>query len=108
MAEVVDSIIAQLEVRLGNYVTNFDRASDAHDRFTKSRPDKVGSFSTAEIQQYSDRHKQAGDAVAASSDKVARAVKAISGRDFCGQGLYSFCPKGSAGEGVCRKGCGRC
>lgn len=75
MAEVVDSIIAQLEVRLGNYVTNFDRASDAHERFTKSRPDKVGSFSTAEIQQYSDRHKQAGDAVVVASEKASRATK---------------------------------
>lgn len=75
MADIVDTIAARLEVTLGNYVTNFEKASAAHERFTRTRPDKAGSFSTAEIQQYSDRHKQAGDTVAAASEKVSRAVK---------------------------------
>lgn len=76
MAEIVDSIIAELEVRLGNYVTNFNQASDAHERFNRTRPDKAGQFSTAEIQQYSNRHKQAaGEVAGAEEAATARVVR---------------------------------
>lgn len=79
MAEAVDSIIAVLEARLGNYAAVFNEASDAHERFTVTRPDKVGQFSTQQIDQYANRHKQASNDVAqaeeAATAKITRTRK---------------------------------
>lgn len=80
MAEVVDSIIAELDVRLGNYVTNFDAASAAHKRFTDSVP-KIAALgiSAQEAEQYANRHRTAANDVAQAeeqaTDKVVRSRK---------------------------------
>lgn len=78
MAEVVDSIIADLQVRYQQYVEGFDRATAAHDRFTKSIP-KVGA-SMAPIdantaQTYADRHKKAANDIAIAEEKTTDRLK---------------------------------
>ncbi|WEK42985.1 MAG: hypothetical protein P0Y64_16830 [Candidatus Sphingomonas colombiensis] len=76
MSEVVDSIIASLEVRLGNYVRDFNAAADAHERFTKTRPDKVGEFSPQQVEQYANRHKKASlDIVKGEEDATAKVTR---------------------------------
>jgi len=82
MAEVVDSIIAELIVRDNGYVANFDKATAAHERFTKSMPKVAGGLdlSGAEAQKYANRHKKAASEVAAAEEattaKVTRTRKA--------------------------------
>lgn len=74
MAEVVDSIVAQLEARLGDYVTNFNAAADAHERFTRTRPDRVGQFSPQQVEQYANRHKNAANDVAQAEEQTTARV----------------------------------
>lgn len=74
MVDVVDSIVAALEVRLGNYVTNFNKAAEAHERFTKTRPDKVGQFSAKEVEQYANRHKKASIDVASVEEQTTQKI----------------------------------
>jgi len=95
MSEVVDSIIADLDVRYQKYVAGFDKATAAHERFTKSVPKigAMGGFTQAEAQQYADRHTKAGETVASVEEKTtarvtrtrkarAAAVKAIDSEEL--------------------------
>lgn len=95
MSEVVDSIIADLDVRYQKYVAGFDKATAAHGRFTKSIPKigAMGGFTQAEAQQYADRHTKAGETVASVEEKTtarvtrtrkarATAVKAIDSEEL--------------------------
>lgn len=81
MAEVVDSIVAELIARDNGYVATFDRATTAHERFVKSVPKVAGGLDLggAEAQKYANRHKKAaGDVVIAeeqATEKVKRARK---------------------------------
>ncbi|MEH3121167.1 MAG: hypothetical protein PGN16_04170 [Sphingomonas phyllosphaerae] len=76
MAEVVDSIVAVLEARLGDYAKNFNEAADAHERFTRTRPDKFGQFSPQQVEQYANRHKKAaGDVAQAEEQTTARVTR---------------------------------
>lgn len=74
MAEVVDSIVAQLEARLGNYVRDFNLAADAHERFTRTRPDRVGQFSPQQVEQYANRHRKSADDVAQAEEQTTARV----------------------------------
>lgn len=80
MSEVVDSIIADLDVRYAKYVAGFDKATAAHDRFTKSVPKigAMGGFTQAEAQGYADRHTKIGKAAEDSGEKRKRAAKGAS------------------------------
>lgn len=80
MSEVVDSIIADLDVRYQKYVAGFDKATAAHERFTKSVPKigAMGGFTQAEAQGYADRHTKIGKAAEDSGEKRKRAAKGAS------------------------------
>lgn len=79
MGEVVDSIVAELIVQgTDKYERNFDRATAAHGRFTKSIP-KFGAMtgiSSADAQKYVDRHKtNAGDIAKAEEAATAKVTR---------------------------------
>lgn len=84
MAEVVDSIIAELIARDNGYIKTFNEATLAHERFTKSVP-KIGGamgISSADAQRYADRHTKASSSIADAEEKattrIVRAKKAQS------------------------------
>lgn len=80
MAELVDAIVADLTVKYEQYVAGFDKATAAHQRFTKSVPKigAMGGFTQAEAQQYADRHAKVGDAAEKAGEKRKRAAKGAS------------------------------
>lgn len=76
MAEVVDSIIAQMEVRMGTYITDFERIIAVHEKFDRTLPGKQGGFSTQDLERYSNRHKKAaGDVAQAEEQTTARVTR---------------------------------
>ena len=78
MAEAVDAIIADLSVRYQSYVDGFDKATAAHDRFTKSVPKKSGlgeAFTTQEIDQYANRHKAVANDIVQTEEATTTKVK---------------------------------
>jgi hypothetical protein len=80
MAELVDAIVADLTVKYDQYVAGFDKATAAHQRFTKSVPKigAMGGFTQAEAQQYADRHSKVGEAAEKAGEKRKRAAKGAS------------------------------
>lgn len=76
MAEVVDSIIAELIARDNGYISTYEKAIAVHKAFTASVP-KVGAMgiTSADAQKYADRHKQAAITVADSEEKTTERVK---------------------------------
>lgn len=105
MAEIVDSIVADLQVRYQQYVDGFDKATAAHERFTRSVPGKSGigqSFSSAEVEQYANRHKKAvveiGDVAEKTADRVKKSVKSQSDAEIAAAKAASDAVKTAARE----------
>lgn len=77
MAEVVDSIIAELIARDNGYTKTFNEAIAVHERFTRSIP-KIGGalgVSEADAKRYADRHKSAANDVVKSEEQTTERVK---------------------------------
>lgn len=77
MADVVDTIVAELIARDKGYIATFEAATKAHLEFTASIPkmDSVLSGSGQTAQSYADRHKKASGEVAAASEQSTERVK---------------------------------
>lgn len=77
MVEVVDSIVAELIARVDSYVTNFDKATAAHERFLKSSDKlKAGAFDlNAEGAKYKAGSNAIEQAEEATTARVGRTRK---------------------------------
>lgn len=75
MAEVVDSIVANLEVRYAQYVDGFDKATAAHGKFKKS----VDALKTQtfDLQAEGQKYRQGANTIANAEEQAVEKIKRV-------------------------------